>query len=285
MSFLHRYRWTIARRIVQIAALTLFIGTVRLGWTLFGRPILSGDFTSSKILDLVPLSDPFAALQKLFAWQPLPLSMIAGSVIVLGVYWLLGGRSFCAWMCPMNLVTDLASFLRNKFHLRTDLVRIDPRVRYAIAIGCLVASLATGTAAFEWVSPQAFLWREAIWGIGLGFFAAVFGVFSLDLLLIKRGWCGHLCPLGAFWSVVGKAGVIKPLFDADRCTRCGKCIPICPEPQVLNLNKAGERGFVAGGECTNCGRCVEVCSDRALFFGPRFAAHPALPSNKKENPL
>lgn len=285
MSFLQRHRWSIARRIVQIAALTLFIGTVRFGWTLFGKPILAGDFTASHIFDVVPLSDPFTALQKLFAWQPLPVSMIVGSLIVLTVYWLFGGRSFCAWMCPMNLVTDLANFLRPKLHLRTDLIRIDPRVRYVIAIGCLFASLGTGTAAFEWISPQAFLWREAIWGIGLGFFAAVLGVFALDMLLIKRGWCGHLCPLGAFWSAVGKAGVIKPLFDADRCTRCGKCIPICPEPQVLNLNKAGERGFVAGGECTNCGRCVEVCADHALAFGPRWLAHPTSRSHNQEKPL
>ena len=281
-SFLHRYRWTIARRIVQLAALGLFLSTVRLGWTLFGRPILEGDFSSSRFMDLVPLTDPFMALQKLFALQPMPLSVIVGSIIVLAVYWFFGGRSFCAWMCPMNLVTDLASWVRVKLNLRTDLIRVDDRLRYALAIGSLVGSAISGSAAFEWVSPQAFLWREAIWGLGLGFVAAVLGVFALDLLVLKRGWCGHLCPLGAFWSVIGKKGVVKPLFDADRCTRCGKCIPICPEPQVLNLNKAALRGFVAGGECTNCGRCIEVCDDRALYFGPRFKACPTLKSNKKE---
>ena len=62
----YRWRYTIARRLVQLAILGLFIGTARLGWTLFGQPLLSGDFTSSLLLGLVPLSDPFAVLQKLF---------------------------------------------------------------------------------------------------------------------------------------------------------------------------------------------------------------------------
>ena len=29
-----------------------------------------------------------------------------------------------------------------------------------------------------------------------------------DLLVVEHGWCGHLCPLGALYSVVGSKGAL-----------------------------------------------------------------------------
>lgn len=266
------------RRVVQLAILALFIGTARLGWTVLGKPLLSGDLTSSLFAGTIPLADPFAFVQKLFAGHAPEMTMVVGAAIVLAVYIVAGGRAFCAWVCPMNIVTDAAASARQALHLRSDWLRVHRNTRYAIAVGALAASVVTGTAAFEWVSPQAFLWREAIWGVGLGFFASVLGVFALDLLVVQRGWCGHLCPLGAFWSVVGKVGVLKPLFDDARCTRCAECLKVCPEPQVINFKDAARRGMIASGECTSCGRCAAVCPENAIVFAPRFRARPGVPT-------
>lgn len=270
----------IVRRLLQLTVLALFIGTARLGWSLLGQPLLSGDFSASLFAGIVPLTDPFAVLQKLFACHTPELMMIVGALIVLALYIVLGGRVFCGWMCPMNMVTDSAAWLREKFGWRSDMVRIHRNTRYALFAAGLIASVITGAAAFEWVSPQAFLWREAIWGIGLGFISALLGVFAFDLLILPRGWCGHLCPLGAFWSIVGTAGVLKPLFDDDRCTRCGLCLKPCPEPQVLNFQRAAQLGMIASGECTGCARCAAVCPENAIRFAPRFQAKKAAPITK-----
>ena len=268
------WRYLLARRFFQIAVLALFIGTARFGWTLFGQPILAGDLSGSLILGTVPMTDPFAVIQQLVAGHTPELTMMLGGAIVVLFYALMGGRSFCAWVCPMNMVTDSAEWLRARLNLKVEWVRVSPKTRYGIAVGSLIASVVTGTAAFEWVSPQAMLWREAIWGCGLGLVSAVLGVFALDFGVIRRGWCGHLCPLGAFWSIIGRVGVIKPIFTADKCTRCGDCIRACPEPQVLNLNRAAEFGMVRSGECTNCGRCIAICPENALKFGLRMQATP-----------
>jgi ferredoxin-type protein NapH len=98
---------------------------------------------------------------------------------------------------------------------------------------------------------------------------AVIGVFIFDLLVLRDGWCGHLCPLGAFYALIGKIAPVRILFDSPSCTHCGECARVCPEPQVMNLIKATEAGMIVSGECTNCGRCITVCPEDTLCFGLR----------------
>lgn len=269
------HRFGIARRIVQLGTLLLFVGTLHWGWQLAGRPLLAGNLSASEILGAVPLADPFAALQILASGHLPAAEVLAGAAFVLIVYLLVGGRVFCAWVCPLNVVTDAAASLRERLGVR-DLFHLTPRARYWVLALALVLSATTGVAAFEWVSPIGILHRELVYGIGLGF-VAVGGVFVFDLLVLRHGWCGHLCPLGAFWSLVGRAAQVRVAFDDASCTRCGDCVRVCPEPAVLNFTAARRNGMVAAGECTDCGRCVAVCPEGSLRFAlrARIARTPA----------
>jgi ferredoxin-type protein NapH len=258
---------------VQLGVLALFVGTTAWGWKLGGRPLLAGDLSASELVGLVPMADPFAVLQMLAAGRWPAGEILAGAAIVLGLYAVLGGRVFCAWVCPLNVVTDAAHVVRARLGVR-DLLHVGHRFRYWMLALALALSAAAGVAAFEWVSPIGILHRELIYGIGSGF-VAVAGVFAFDLLVLRHGWCGHVCPLGAFWSLVGRVGQVKVRFDASTCTRCGDCVKACPEPWVLNLADATRRGMIAGGECTSCGRCVAVCPERSLAFDLRARIRPA----------
>ena len=140
---------SMARRFVQLAVLALFIGTVRLGWTLLGEPLLNGTLTSSLIAGSVPMSDPFALLQKLFAGHKPELTMVTGALIVLAIYVIAGGRAFCAWVCPMNIVTDAAFSARKSLNVPASSLRLSRHARYALAAAALLASAVSGTAAFE----------------------------------------------------------------------------------------------------------------------------------------
>jgi ferredoxin-type protein NapH len=264
------WRFTLARRVVQIGTLLLFFGTAHWGWQIYHHPLLAGNLSSSMILDKVPLSDPFAVIQMVCSMRWPFVEAFIGALIVLLVYLVLGGRIFCAWICPVNMVTDLANVLREKAGIKS--LFIAPRAtRYWLLALALILSFATGVAAFEWVSPIGILHREIIYGMGWGM-AAVAGIFVFDLFVMERGWCGHLCPLGAFWSLVGKVGLVKPMFDDSSCTRCGDCVKVCPEPSVLDFKKNAEAGMVKSGECTNCGKCVAICPEKSFSFQPRWQA-------------
>ena len=261
------WRFTIARRAVQSAVLLAFFGTLHWGWAVLGQPLLAGNLSAAKLAGVLPLADPFAVLQMLLGRHVLATEVLLGAALTLGVYTLLGGRVFCAWVCPMNVVTDTAFWLRGKLGLGAgdDLLRLPAPTRYVILAMVLVLSAATGLMAFEAFSPIAMLHRELLYGVGLGLTGAL-GIFLLDALVLRHGWCGGLCPLGAFWSIVGRTAQVRVAFDDASCTRCGDCVKSCPEPRVLHFGNAASTGMVASGECTNCGRCVAICPESSLRF-------------------
>ncbi len=275
------WRYIVYRRTAQLGVLVLFFGTVNWGWSIAGRPLLTGDLSGSQLLGLIPLADPFAVLQILLTHHMLQSQVLIGAGLILAVYAFLGGRTWCAWMCPINMVTDLAGWLRRRLGIR-DAFTLGRHIRYTVLILALVLSVLMGVAAFEWISPIGMFHRELIFGIGMGW-TAVLGVFLLDLFILKNGWCGHICPLGAFYAQVGRVAQVRVGFDSKTCTHCGECAKLCPEPQVLNLHQASEAGMVASGECTNCGRCVTVCPEDSLRFDWRWHIKAQADSKSTEN--
>lgn len=258
------WRYILARRTTQIGMLLLFFGTFHWGWMLFGQPLLSGNPSASMLLGTVPLGDPFATLQILISGQTLESTVLIGAGIVLLFYGLVGGRVWCAWFCPVNIVTDAAAWLRARLGIR-DAFHVSRQLRYYVLALALLLSAITGIAAFEWVSPISITHRGVVYGLGLGWMALL-GIFLFDLAVLRHGWCGHLCPLGAFYGLLGKLALLRVAFDKPTCTHCGECARVCPEPQVLNFKKAGEVGLISPGECSNCGRCIPVCPEDSLSF-------------------
>ena len=263
----HGLRYLIARRLVQAGVLVLLAGGNLWGWR-----VVQGNLSHSRLLDSVPLADPFAVLQLLAAGGVLAADALLGAAIVLVFYALVGGRSFCAWVCPVNPVTDLANRLgRHRWPARArGTVRLGRGTRYGVLVLALVLSAVLGVPAFETVSPIGMLQRSLVFGVG-GAWLAVTAIFLFDLLVHPNGFCGRLCPLGAFYAAASRFSLVRVRHDHAKCTQCNDCLRVCPEPQILALVGQAS-GSVLDGVCTNCGRCLEVCHDDALRFARRDSA-------------
>jgi len=267
-TLLDKYRYLILRRFTQIGILVLYFGSNAWGWT-----VLMGNLSSSKFLGFLPMSDPYAALQMLAAGAVLAADLLMGVAIITVFYLLVGGRAFCSWVCPINMITDAANFLRRKLEIdRIQGVKqpASRNMRYWVLALSLIISFVMGITAFEFISPISMVHRGIIFGLGFGW-AAMLIIFLFDLFVLKNGWCGHICPLGGFYSLLGKFSLIRVHHIEENCTLCMKCKDICPERQVLHM--IGKKSLpVLSGECTNCARCIEVCDDDALRFSIRDLA-------------
>ncbi|HCM0817932.1 TPA: quinol dehydrogenase ferredoxin subunit NapH [Vibrio parahaemolyticus] len=256
------HRFLVLRRLCQLTIIALFMAGPTLG-------VLTGNLSSSMLLDTVPLSDPLIVLQALATGHIPEFNALLGAVIVVVFYAMLAPRAFCAWVCPLNIVTDLAAWLRRKLNIKAS-YRWSPAIRYWLIPVLMLGSALSGAILWTWLDPVAALHRGLVFGMGAGWVLIAL-VFVLDLLLVEHGWCGHLCPLGATYGVIGRKSLLRvTAVRREDCTKCMDCFYVCPEPEVLRQPlKEGDRR-VMGQNCISCGRCLDVCPEQVFEFKNRL---------------
>lgn len=249
--------WTIGRRIVQLLVL-LFLATPAFGWTFF-----EGNLGAAAIAGL-QLSDPLAALQVLILTGSLTSTMFVGTAVVLAFYAILGGRVFCGWVCPVHLFTDLIDML--PWPKRLSRWSLNWKV-IALAVTAILTVL-LGVPAFETVSPIGIAVRALTFGLSSSIVVLVL-IALAELILVRRVWCRSLCPLGGFYTQLGRLSPLAVAYDTARCTHCGECQRVCFVPEVLMPSLENQIDRIHSGECSRCGACVGACPDKALNFGIR----------------
>ncbi|HBO39217.1 MAG TPA: quinol dehydrogenase ferredoxin subunit NapH [Pasteurellaceae bacterium] len=267
LGWWHAYRFLILRRLSQLSIILMFLsGPV---WNVW---ILKGNYSGSMLFDSIPMSDPLATMEILSTGYLPEWTTILGALIIVALYAILASRAFCAWVCPLNMVTDSAAWLRRKLGIRQS-AKIPRSLRYGILVMVLVGSAISGTLLWEWINPVAAFGRVFVYGLGATLWL-ILAVFLFDLLVVDHGWCGHLCPTGSLYALIGAKSLIKiRVIDRAKCDRCMDCYNICPEPQVLRTplhGKPEDSTLVLSKDCISCGRCIDVCAENVFKFGTRF---------------
>ncbi|WP_206482884.1 quinol dehydrogenase ferredoxin subunit NapH [Thalassotalea sp. G2M2-11] len=263
-GFWFAHRLLILRRMSQVSILLLFLLGPWLNiW------LIKGNLSSSIILDTVPLTDPFVFFQLLFSGHFPQLNAIIGVTIVLAFYWFIGGRVFCSWVCPVNMLTDLAAWLRRTLGINTH-TKLSRHIKYSLLAACFIAPVLLSYVAWEMINPVSLMHRGIIFGIGYGWLVLT-AIFLFDLFITRHGWCGHLCPMGAFYGLIGRTSQVKiTASNRDNCNDCGDCYLICPEPHVLKPALKGATKnippIITNSDCSNCGRCIDVCEPKVFTF-------------------
>jgi glycyl-radical enzyme activating protein len=75
------------------------------------------------------------------------------------------------------------------------------------------------------------------------------------------------CPLSCLWccNPEGQKSHAELKVTAALCTKCGNCIPVCPEGAMRLGEAPGEDPIVVDRiRCTNCLECLDVCYTGAL---------------------
>lgn len=266
-GWLIAHKWLLMRRISQLSIILLFVAG-----PLWGIWLIKGSMSSSLLLETVPLSDPFVYLQVLLSGQVVEKTVVVGAVIVALFYFVVGGRVYCSWVCPINMVTDAADWLRRILNIKTKVI-LSRSNRTIIFFSIMAVSVVSGAVVWELVNPVTMLQREIVFGMGLSWMLVV-AIFIVDAFISRRAWCAHLCPMGRFYSFLGKYSILRiNALQRSRCDDCMDCFAVCPEPQVIkSALKGNEKSspVILSGDCTNCGQCIDVCALEVFSSGHRF---------------
>ena len=116
------------------------------------------------LAELIPESITDAGLSKTI------FAVFLGALVAVLFYSIVGGRAFCSWVCPVNIVTDSTNYLRRKLGFN-EIQKRQPasrNMRYWVIVMSLVISFIFGVTAFEFVSPVSMVHRGIIFGLGFG---------------------------------------------------------------------------------------------------------------------
>ncbi len=231
--------------------------------------VLEGALTGSRFVGF-HMADLNSALQVMLAYKQIVLNLVIGTATVFIMWWLLGGRTFCSWVCPYHLLAEWAEMLHLKLVDRgwAKDHPFDRRTRtwFWLIFGAL--ALISGYTVFETISPTGILSRALIYGPGLALIWVSL-LLLFEIFYSRRAWCRYGCPIGLTYGLVGSISPFKVQYHLVDCLHEGECRKVCLVPHVLDTvikGKANAMDVDIGSDCTRCGRCVETCPTDSLTF-------------------
>jgi len=270
-------RWLVTRRFVQLVVWVVLSAPILVyGFSLLGltagtdervptpsEGIFYGSLSSSDLLGFI-LTDPYATLQVSLAARSFDIAWLWALLPIFLFYVVLGARSFCGWICPVNLLLEFTEWLRKKLRIPNANRKLPRKTKVAVMVFFLLVAFALAQPLFENISPIAALGKTLLFGSFAGM-GTLLGIIVLELFWAPRIWCRSLCPLGGFYQIFGRVGVFRPHLDHDRCTDCGKCKAACiVDPQILEPALSGETKKVWAGDCMRCGACIDACPEKCI---------------------
>lgn len=259
-----RNKWRNRRWITLILVNLLFVFSYY-----FDVQLVEGALTASRVIGF-HFADLNSALQVMLAYKHVVLNLMIGTVTVFILWWLLGGRTFCSWVCPYHLIAEWAESIHlwlAKKGLARD-IKFHRGVRIVFYVIFALLALVTGYTVFETMSPTGILSRALIYGPGLAL-VWVLALLLFEIFVSRRAWCRYVCPIGVTYGVVGLTSPLRVQYTLKDCHHEGECRKVCMVPHVLDVTikgRAKDTKLDVGADCTRCGLCVDMCPTNSLTF-------------------
>ena len=240
-----------ARRLRVLRTLYLLFTVGFIGWYAQGQ------------LTIVNIT---AAIESLSSGGDLSFLMNDPMTVILWVFvgatLLLWGRgTFCGWLCPFGALQELISLAANAVGVRQRRLRaaLDAKLKWikygvlAVIIGAVFVApdVASWTVEVEPFKTAISLYFERSWPFVL------WAVACLALtVLVYRGYCRYICPLGA---ALASVGFLRRWSWIARRTSCGKPCQTCRHRcEYQAIDQAGQINY---RECFQCLDCVSIYQD------------------------
>jgi polyferredoxin len=200
---------------------------------------------------------PYGGMETLYRINLKSASLLLLLVTILLT--LLFRRSFCGLICPLGAWQEfIGKFQKHRWVIPKKVDRYLRYLKYIILLVTLWGAWAT--LSYWWVRFDPYysysLVIKKLSGLSPKYiYGSLILLFSmLGSFLFDRFFCKYLCPLGAFYSLIGYFSPMRVVRDQDICIHCNLCSKVCP----VNIDVAHGKEITTP-ECISCNECVNVC--------------------------
>lgn len=166
-------------------------------------------------------------------------------------------RFYCGTLCPNTFfahLLDLVTKKKSSVLRKTAGLVLLLFLSFMLAFSIVAYGVDTAELSYALIHPGISGW--------LVVFLAL--LMAAEVFLVQGWYCAYLCPYGAMCSILPIEDRLSYAFfdPTGDCTECGRCVTICPIPD-LDIKE----GF--DPRCIQCGLCEAVCEKT-------FAKHPTI---------
>lgn len=222
---------------------------------------LGGTTSLIKYREVVEIYNSFHIFTSFVSWMNLSFTF-PYIIITLFVLFspLLLGRLYCAFLCPVGFLQDIAF----KFWVRLSRRKIRRSNKHIPSILIFILTvflILNGLPYFGYIDHISNFSR--IFAVFKHFSLPMLGVVVVFLSFIlilpriyPRWFCLNLCPSGAMFSLVDEKKGVRPAISKV-CNSCGKCELSCPTLAI-------KKGEIDYNKCLNCLDCIDSCPKEAI---------------------
>lgn len=189
-----------------------------------------------------------------------PFSLAVWAVTILGfVLW--GRGLFCGWLCPFGALQEFAHHVGRLLRLPQiePSAEWDDRLKWLkyIVLGVMVALLFTAPARLDKaIEVEPFKTAITTFFIREWYYVAYAVGLLLSSMVLFKGFCRYVCPLGAVMAI---GGLLRGRKWIDRRDACGSPCQLCKVKCSYGaIKKTGEIQY---SECFQCLDCVTIHDD------------------------
>ncbi|MEP1330873.1 4Fe-4S binding protein [Pseudophaeobacter sp.] len=189
-----------------------------------------------------------------------PFSLVIWGVTILGfVLW--GRGLFCGWLCPFGALQEFAHHLGRLLRLPQiePSAAWDDRLKWLkyIILAVMVLLLFTAPARLDKaIEVEPFKTAITTFFIREWYYVAyAVGLLLLSMVLFK-GFCRYICPLGAVMAI---GGLLRGRKWIERRAECGSPCQLCKVKCSYGAIK--QTGEIQYSECFQCLDCVTIHDD------------------------
>lgn len=175
-----------------------------------------------------------------------------------------GRGLFCGWLCPFGALQELTGMFAAKLKIKKWKVSAKwhnhlQKMKYLILVIIVVGSSFSLTIGATLAEVEPFKTSITLYFMREWQYVIYAVILLLMAMKIHKFYCRYLCPLGAFFALLGAFPIFNWLTRRAECgTPCQKCRVNC---EIDAINK---QGVIDMKECIQCLECVVINSSPTL---------------------